>query len=158
MSLGCPVGPEANLLNISENDARRLIVDHPMLLPEEMAAVKGTEHRGWRSKVIDATISTDQSNMSDADALNQALDMICAAASAAIDAERCPVIVLSHANVSGSRMAVPSLLAVGAAVGATPHTQLGGRSQVRLAFDHGGGATPSRSRGRPLFYYTTCCA
>ena len=37
MDLSCPVGPEGNLLDLSEKDSRRLIVDHPVRMFEREA-------------------------------------------------------------------------------------------------------------------------
>ena len=109
MDLSCPVGPEGNLLDLSEKDSSRLIVDHPVLLPKEMNAVKTSSHNGWYSAVIDATISLDDSvGLSDGAKLSQALDLICAQATSAIETQNAPIIVLSHENVSETRVAVRS--------------------------------------------------
>ena len=37
MDLSCPVGPEGNLLDLSEKDSRRLVVDHPVRMFEREA-------------------------------------------------------------------------------------------------------------------------
>ena len=131
MDLSCPVGPEGNLLDLSEKDSSRLIVDHPVLLPKEMNAVKTSSHNGWYSAVIDATISLDDSvGLSDGAKLSQALDLICAQATSAIETQNAPIIVLSHENVSETRVAVPSLIAVGALHQHLLRTRLRGRTAI----------------------------
>ena len=74
-------------MDVSENDSRRLIVEHPVLLPKEMNAVKTSSHNGWFSAVIDATIPLDDGagGLSDGAKLSQALDLICAQATTAIE-------------------------------------------------------------------------
>lgn len=114
MSLACPVGPEGNLLNVSEVDAKRLVVEHPVLLPNEMRAVRDSYHNGMHATVIDATIPAQSENISDGAAMTQALDLICASASSAIETRNSSVLIVSHENVSETRIAVPSLVAVGA--------------------------------------------
>ena len=55
MALECAVGPEGNLLEATEEHAHRLRVPHPILSNDELAALKGIDHRGWRSRTIDIT-------------------------------------------------------------------------------------------------------
>ena len=52
MSLLCPVGPEANLLETAPEHCARLNINHPILSLEEMAALKQTEYRGWKAVTI----------------------------------------------------------------------------------------------------------
>ena len=40
MSLRCPVGPEANLLEVTPDHCARMVVEHPILSLEEMQALK----------------------------------------------------------------------------------------------------------------------
>ncbi len=59
MSLECYIGPEANLLETTAENAHRLLVPHPILTNEELIALKHIESlpggRGWRSRTIDIT-------------------------------------------------------------------------------------------------------
>ncbi|MCA9107479.1 MAG: glutamate synthase subunit alpha, partial [Planctomycetales bacterium] len=55
MSLECAIGPEGNLLDTTESHCHRLLVPEPILTPEEMAAIRSLNHRGWTSHVIDTT-------------------------------------------------------------------------------------------------------
>jgi hypothetical protein len=45
MSLRCPVGPEANLLEKGAEHARRMVVEHPVLTLESMQALKDSTYR-----------------------------------------------------------------------------------------------------------------
>ncbi|MCI0361672.1 MAG: glutamate synthase large subunit, partial [Planctomycetaceae bacterium] len=109
MSLECYVGPERNLLATTEEQANRLLLPHPILTNEELAAIKHMGHRGWKSKLIDITY-----NRSDGEAgLTSRLDRICREAEQAIE-QGYSLVVLSDRGVSAERIAVSSLLAVGA--------------------------------------------
>jgi glutamate synthase (NADPH/NADH) len=54
-SLECMVGPEGDLVTTSESDAHRLRLKSPLLTVEQMEALKAMDHRGWKSRVLDAT-------------------------------------------------------------------------------------------------------
>ena len=114
MSLVCPVGPEANLLDPGPEHCARLMVNHPVLTLEEMEAVKTTDYKGWDSAVIDATFPVG----SGSDGLLNAIEHICAQASEAIQGEYggtgAKAIVLSDKLAGPDRLPIPSLLAVGA--------------------------------------------
>src|SRR5947207_15350372 len=60
MSLECYVGPERNLLDITEQHAHRLLLPHPILTNEELGALKDLNHRGWKSKLIDITYASEE--------------------------------------------------------------------------------------------------
>jgi len=109
MALECYIGPERNLLEATEEHAHRLRIPHPILSNEELAALKHMDHRGWRTCSIDITFKAGTGK----DGLVSALDRICAEASGAI-AEGYSLIVLSDRNVGPDRVAISSLLAVGA--------------------------------------------
>ena len=108
MSLECYIGPERNLLETSEAHCHRLLVPHPILTNEELAALKHLDHRGWRSKTIDITFPRQQGRAG----LLEALDRICSEAEAAID-EGYSLVILSDRNVGADRAALSSLLACG---------------------------------------------
>src|SRR5690554_3997565 len=86
MSLECYVGPEANLLETTKEHAHRLLVPHPILTNEELAALKHIDQhprgRGWRTRSIDITWPKSEGRAG----LVPALDRICAEAEQAIDA------------------------------------------------------------------------
>ena len=124
MSLECFIGPEGNLLEVSESRAHRLRLPHPILNNEELAALKHIEHRGWTARTIDITYPRGDG----AAGLARALERICAEASQAI-AEGCSLVVLSDRAIGPERVPVSSLLATGAVhhhlVGRHERTRIG---------------------------------
>jgi len=109
MSLECYIGPEQNLVESTAFHCHRLLVPHPILTNEELAAIKHMDHRGWRTKTIDITSPQSEGT----DGLAAALERICAQAEAAID-EGFSLVVLSDRDISADRVPVSSLLACGA--------------------------------------------
>ncbi|VVM25016.1 Glutamate synthase [NADPH] large chain (EC [uncultured Gammaproteobacteria bacterium] len=55
MSLRCSIGPEGNFLTNQAENVHRLVIEHPILTNEEIAALRHCNHRGWTSKTIDIT-------------------------------------------------------------------------------------------------------
>ncbi|EAQ78234.1 glutamate synthase large subunit [Blastopirellula marina] len=109
MSLECYIGPEANLLETTPEHAHRLLVPHPILTNEELAALKHIDTRGWKSKTIDITFPLAEGKAG----LTSALDRICDEAEQAID-DGFSLIVLSDRGLSAERVPVSTLLATGA--------------------------------------------
>jgi len=124
MSLECYIGPEGNLLDTTPGHAHRLLVPHPILTNEELAALKQMNHRGWKSKSIDITWPKQEGP----DGLSAALERICQQAEQAID-EGYSLVVLSDRQLSAQRVPVSALLACGAVhhhlVGQAKRTRLG---------------------------------
>jgi len=124
MSLECYVGPEHNLLETTEQHAHRLLVPHPILSNEQLAAIKHLDHRGWHAKTIDITWPRSEGTAG----LAKALDRICQEAEEAID-QGDSLIVLTDRAVSADRVPVSALLACGAVhhhlVRAAKRTRLG---------------------------------
>lgn len=120
MSLVCPVGPEGNLLSEpSPNHCRRLVVRHPVLTLEEMRTLKNAEFSAkgdfkFKTAIIDTTFPTG----SGPDGMLTALERICHEAAEMIQGnfgeEGAQAICLSDRLAGPDRMALPSLLAVGA--------------------------------------------
>ncbi|MCF7980975.1 MAG: glutamate synthase large subunit, partial [Pseudomonadales bacterium] len=114
MTLECYIGPEGNLLETTKQHAHRLLIPHPIISNEEMAALKHishkhVEHRQWQSKTIDITFAKSEGNQG----LVKALERICNEASQAI-ADEYSLIVLTDRNIGPDRVPVSSLLATGA--------------------------------------------
>ena len=109
MSLECYIGPEANLVTTTEKHCHRLLVEHPILSNEQLAAIKHMDHRGWKTKTIDITWPKSEENSG----LSNALDRICQEAEQAIG-DGFELIILSDRNIGISRIALPALLATGA--------------------------------------------
>ena len=106
MSLECYIGPERNLLDTTEKHSHRLLIPHPILRNEELAAIKDMDHRGWKSRTIDITFDRNGN-------LVEALDRICRETDEAID-EEFSIIVLSDRATNETRVPISSLLAAGA--------------------------------------------
>ena len=109
MALECYIGPERNLLEVSEAHAHRLRVSHPILSNEELAAIQAMNHRGWTSRTLDITFERGSGRAG----LLEALDRICAEASAAIE-DGIALLVLSDRNIAAERVPISALAATGA--------------------------------------------
>jgi len=109
MSLECYIGPEQNLLEAVPANCHRLLIDHPIISNEEMAALKHISHAGWRSRVIDITFDKSLGKPG----LLQTLLRIADEADSAAD-EGIELLILSDRACSASKVPVSSLLAVGA--------------------------------------------
>lgn len=109
MSLECYIGPEQNLLDVTPEHAHRLLIPHPILTNEDLAAIEHMDHRGWKAKKIDITFPRSEGKSG----LQKALSRVCAEAEAAID-DGYSIVILSDRLVSKDRVAVSSLLSIGA--------------------------------------------
>ncbi|XP_042482488.1 glutamate synthase 1 [NADH], chloroplastic-like [Macadamia integrifolia] len=108
-SMECMIGPEGDLTETTEEQCCRLSLKGPLLSTEEMEAIIKMNYRGWRSKVLDITYSKSRGRRG----LEETLDRICLEARNAIK-EGYTTLVLSDRAFSSNRVAVSSLLAVGA--------------------------------------------
>lgn len=109
MSLECYIGPELNLLETTEHHCGRLLIPHPILTNEELAAIKHIDYRGWKTRKIDITFPRSEGTAG----MAAALDRMCAEAEQAID-DGYSLIVLSDRAVAADRVPVSTLLACGA--------------------------------------------
>ncbi len=109
MSLECYIGPEQNILDASPEHCHRLLVDHPILTNEEIAALKHINYEGWHSRVIDITFDRSEGKSG----LRLTLDRIAKEAEEAAD-EGIQLVVLSDRAISHDRVPVSALLAIGA--------------------------------------------
>ncbi len=109
MSLQCYIGPEKNLLESTEQHAHRLLIPHPIITNEELAALKHMDFRSWTTQTIDITYNKSEGTSG----LAKALDRICKEATQAIT-DGHSLIVMSDRNVSAERIPVSALLATGA--------------------------------------------
>ncbi len=121
MSVVCPVGPENNLLaEPGAEHSKRLVVRHPLLTLEEMKVLKNHDFVNengeaiFKTKVIDCTFPAGRGP----DAMLQALERICDEVSEAIqgriNVDGVQGVILSDKLAGPDRMALPSLIAVGA--------------------------------------------
>lgn len=109
MSLECYIGPEKNLLEVSPDHCHRLLVDHPILTNEEIAALKHLNNKGWKSRVIDITFDRSEGKSG----LRKTLSRIATEAEVAAD-EGIEMLVLSDRLMGQDRVPVSALMAVGA--------------------------------------------
>ena len=109
MSLECYIGPEKNLLEVSPEHCHRLLVDHPILTNEEVAALKNLNSKGWNSRVIDITFDRSEGKSG----LQKTLSRIAREAELAAD-EGIELVVLSDRSMGQDRVPVSALMAVGA--------------------------------------------
>lgn len=109
MSLGCPVGPEQNILEASGEQCNRLWLDQPILSISDLDVIKATKFRGWQTKVIDCTFPIEHNKLG----LTRALDRIC---DEATEAARTgfTLVVLSDRLAGPDRVPISALLSLGA--------------------------------------------
>ena len=110
MSLECYIGPESNLLAPAATHAHRLRIGHPILTNDDLARIEGMDRQipAWRSSKVDITYERGS------ETLEAALDRVCRAVEQATD-DGYSIIVLSDRAMNQQRIALPSLLACGAA-------------------------------------------
>ena len=104
MSLACYVGPEQNLLEISDQHCSRLLIEHPILTNVELSGLKNISHRDWKSQEIDITFPVSMGE----EGLLAALKRICAEAEDAVD-QGFQLLILSDRAV-GPDCVAPSML------------------------------------------------
>jgi glutamate synthase (NADPH) large chain len=109
MALECYIGPEGNLLHPTARSAHRLLVPHPILTNEELAAIKHLDHRGWTAQTVDICFRKGSGR----EGLLAALDDICAQAMAAIEAGH-SLLVLSDRSIGADQVPISALIATGA--------------------------------------------
>ena len=107
-SMRCMVGPEGDVTQTVQEQARRLDLPHPLLKPEEMEAIKEMSYKGWVAKTIDITWPVAEGT----DGLVRALDRICSECAQAID-DGFDFLVLSDRLAGPDRVSIPSLMSVG---------------------------------------------
>lgn len=113
MSLACYVGPEGDLLETTESQCHRLLVPHPILSNEELAAIQHMDQPGWRTRTIDITCDRTDVEMRHGAAVVDALDQICEEVSDAIAAGD-SLLVLSDRATGKDRVPISALVATGA--------------------------------------------
>ncbi|XP_072941107.1 uncharacterized protein [Epargyreus clarus] len=109
MSLLCPIGPTANILQPSAEFVHRLFLPQPILSIPDLEALKRTKHRGWETRVLDCTFPYADGPAG----LEPALTRLALAAESAARAG-CQLLVLSDRAAGQERVPISSLLALGA--------------------------------------------
>ena len=126
-SLESHIGRQHNLLAESPEHCRQLKLDSPLLTARELAAIRGLDLNGIRAGVVESTYPLGTK-------LEAALAQIRQQAVQVLR-DGCEIIVLSDRSVSPQRLAVPSLLAIGAVHHHLSHEGL--RSRVGLVLESG---------------------
>ncbi len=109
MSKQSLVGSERNLLAETPEHARQLVIDNPIMRDDELEALRQVDSDIFRAHTIYFTWPVADG----AAGLEPAIARICAEADAAL-ASGANILVLSDREVGPERVAIPSLLAVGA--------------------------------------------
>lgn len=109
MSLQCPIGPEANLLQPSAEQTHRLWISNPILSRTDLAIIKRTTYKNWKTKVIDITFSYSDGVAG----YDEALTRVCREGQEAAE-NNYQVLVLSDRNAGPERSPLSALLATGA--------------------------------------------
>lgn len=130
MALDCYIGPERNLLETTAEHAHRLRVPHPILSNSELASLHHVDHRGWRAKTVDITYARDSGEAGLADALQRINNETHAAIG-----EGYSLVILSDREINEDRVAISSLLAVGAVHQHLVKTH--SRTQIGLVLESG---------------------
>ncbi len=109
MSLECFIGPEHNLLEMTEAHAERLRLEHPILSNEQLEAMRHIDRPNFGSRTIDITWDRSEGT----GGLEAALDRVCEEAEKAVD-DGVALVILSDRAMGRERVALPALLACGA--------------------------------------------
>jgi glutamate synthase (NADH) len=111
MSLTCYVGPTGNILEVNQEQCKRLRLPSPILSVEELNYVKDLQafDSRWHVAVIDMTYPKEWG----VEGYTAALDLVCAKVSEAIQ-EGYKIAVLSDSNVSSDRVPLSAIICLGA--------------------------------------------
>lgn len=109
MSLACPIGPEANILEPSSAQCRRLWLEQPILSLRDMEVIKETTYKGWRTKEIDIVFSASEGGAGLLNAIRRICDEACTAAKYGYT-----LIVLSDRKAGKDFIPVSAAMALGA--------------------------------------------
>jgi glutamate synthase (ferredoxin) len=128
MSLRMHLGQRGSPLLEKPEFARKLRIEHPVLLPDEMAALRAFP--GFKAVTLDATWPA----RSRPESLDATLDALCRRAEAAIG-KGVRLLIISDRKVSAERAPIPALLALGAVRQHLVRTGL--RAQVGIVVETG---------------------
>ena len=106
MSVECYIGPEGNLLETTEKQCNRLLLDNPILDFQQMAGIQNLDYRGWKSRTIDITFDKNDGP----DGFTLALKRICKEAETAIS-DGCAILILSDRAINRERVPLSALIA-----------------------------------------------
>ncbi|KAL1491668.1 hypothetical protein ABEB36_012230 [Hypothenemus hampei] len=123
MSLQCPIGPEANILEPTALQVHRLWLKNPVISIADLEVFKYVTHRNWSSHVIDITFPVENGM----DGFLKKLQEICNEANEAAKTNQ--ILILSDRLADKDRVPISSLLALGA----THHHLIETRRRMKVA-------------------------
>ncbi|KAB0798457.1 hypothetical protein PPYR_09450 [Photinus pyralis] len=123
MSLQCPIGPEANILQPDAKQVHRLWLKQPVISIADLEVLKLTNHRGWSAHVLDTTFPVAEGIAG----LLPKLQAICDEAEAASKENQ--ILVISDRMAGPERVPISSLLVLGA----VHHSLIETRSRMKVA-------------------------
>ena len=109
MSLQAGVGAEVNLLTESPDQAHMLVMDQPILRNHELEKLRQVSHDVFDAATLDISWPIEQGP----DGMEARLQALCEEAAGYVD-YGANILILSDRNLGPERVAIPSLLAVGA--------------------------------------------
>jgi glutamate synthase domain-containing protein 2/glutamate synthase domain-containing protein 1/glutamate synthase domain-containing protein 3 len=109
MSLQAGVGAEVNLLTETPDQAHNLVMDQPILRNHELEKLRQVSHEVFHAATIDLTWPIEGGP----DGMEARLEAVCDEAARYVD-NGANILILSDRNLGPERVAIPSLLAVGA--------------------------------------------
>ena len=109
MALYSPVGTEGNLLVETEEHARMIRVEHPVITDEQLEALRAASLPGFESRTLPCLFKAADGG----DGLQAALDRLCREAEDAVR-DGVNVLILSDRGVTPDLAPIPMLLATGA--------------------------------------------
>ena len=109
MSLQTGVGAEVNLLSESPEQAHQLVMDQPILRNHELEKLRQVSHEIFDAATVDITWPIEDGT----DGMIRRLHAVCEEAGRYVD-NGANILILSDRNLGPERVAIPSLLAVGA--------------------------------------------
>ncbi len=109
MSLEVAVGPELNILDESPEHAHQLVLDQPILRNHELEKLRQCPHEYFVPATLDITWPIEQGP----DGMQTRVEDLCEEAARYVE-NGATILILSDRNLGPERVAMPSLLAVGA--------------------------------------------
>lgn len=123
MSLACPIGPEANILEPSASQCHRIFLENPILSLQDLEVIKATKYRGWQTHVVDITYPLGDGVQGLVPALDRIAAECCKAAK-----DGYQLLVLSDKKAGPDRLPVSTLLALGT----THHSLIEERQRMKV--------------------------
>ncbi|MCP5057613.1 MAG: glutamate synthase large subunit [bacterium] len=109
MALNSTIGSEGNLLAETEDNARMIRVDHPVITDEQLEALRQIDRPGFASRTLSCVFKPADGG----DGLRVALDQLCAEAEDAVRGG-VNILILSDRGIGPELAPIPMLLATGA--------------------------------------------